>query len=213
MATLQQRLAAVLATIKAELALKAADSRVDVISNFASPNAGGFVVGQFYDNSFRGAASSTLAGAANRMDLAPFYASAPLKIDQIGAAVSTAVTGALFKIVIYSAGQDGWPDQLLLETADISAAVTGYAFETVNFTFARGTQYWVGIRQSSTATFRTVNVSSAVNLGLTSSAAANYATILRRTLAYATAAPQTWNFVNSDRVANVTPPSIRFRAA
>lgn len=63
------------------------------------------------------------------------------------------------------------------------------------------------------STLRSINVSSAVNLGLTSSTATNYATILRRTVTFATAAPDPWNFTNSDRVAGTTPPSIRFRAA
>lgn len=189
------------------------NARLGCISNFASPNAGGVVSGQYYDNSFQGTASSTLAGAANRIDLAPYYTSVQLPIDQIGCSVSTAVAGALFKIVIYSADSNGWPDALLYESTDLSGAATGYAFEAVSFTFSSGVQYWVGVRHSSTCTLRTINVSSAVNLGLTSSTAANYATILRRTLTYATAAPSTWSFVNSDRVANVTPPSIRFRAA
>lgn len=48
---------------------------------------------------------------------------------------------------------------------------------------------------------------------MSESSASNYATILRRTLTYATAATDPFVFTNSDRTANVTPPSIRFRAA
>jgi hypothetical protein len=36
---------------------------------------------------------------------------------------------------------------------------------------------------------------------------------LRRTLAFATPLPQNWGFLLADRVANITPPSIRMRAA
>ena len=189
------------------------NDRLNTISNFASPNAGGVVIGQYYDNSFQGTASSTLIGAANRIDLAPYYTSVPLDIDQLGVAVSTAVASSTIKIVIYSSDSSGWPNTLLYETAALSTAATGYVFESLTFSFSSGVQYWVGVRHSSTATLRTINVSSAVNLGLTSSTAANYATVLRRTLTYATAATSPWNFVNSDRVANITPPSIRFRAA
>jgi len=189
------------------------NDRLNTISNFASPNAGGVVTGQYYDNSFQGTASSTLIGAANRIELAPYYTSVPLSINQIGVAVSTAVASSTVKIVIYSSDSNGWPNTLLYETAALSTAATGYVFESLTFSFSSGVQYWVGVRHSSTATLRTINVSSAVNLGLTSSTAANYATVLRRTLTYATAATSPWNFVNSDRVANITPPSIRFRAA
>jgi hypothetical protein len=188
-------------------------ARLGTISNFASPNAGGVVSGQYYDNSFQGTAASTLSGAANRIDLAPYYTSVPLAINQIGVAVSTGVSGATIKIVIYSSDADGWPDRLLYETAALSAASSGYVYESLSFTFASGVQYWVGVRHSSTATLRTINVSSAVNLGLTSNTAANYATILRRTLTFATPATDPWSFTNADRTANVTPPSIRFRAA
>jgi hypothetical protein len=187
--------------------------RLNTISNFASPNAGGVVTGQYYDNSFQGTASSTLAGAANRIELAPYYTSVPLSINQIGCNVSTGVASAEIKIVIYSSDANGWPDLLLYESAGIAAATNNaYANVALTFTFSSGVQYWVGVRHSSTATLRTINVSSAVNLGLTSATASNYATVLRRTLTYATAATSPWNFVNSDRVANITPPSIRFRA-
>lgn len=188
------------------------NARLGTISNFASPNAGGIVSGQYYDNSFQGTASSTLAGAANRIDLAPYYTSVTFSIDQIGCSVSTAVAGSLFKIVIYSTNSSGWPDTLLYESGDLSGATATFVGASLSFTFQSGVQYWVGVRHSSTCTLRTINVSSAVNLGLTSSTAANYATILRRTLTYATPATSPWNFTNSDRVANVTPPSIRFRA-
>lgn len=187
--------------------------RLGTISNFASPNAGGVVTGQYYDNAFAGSASGTLAGAADRFDLAPYYTSVPLTIDRIGSSVSTAVAASQFKHQIYDSDASGWPNNLLLETANISGATAAYAFASVSFTFQSGKQYWLGVRHSSTPTLRTIAVASAVNLGLTTSSVANYATILRRTLAYATAAPATFAFTNADRTANVTPPSVRFRAA
>lgn len=192
---------------------KADNSRVDVVSNFASPNAGGVIVGEYYDNSFHGTASTTLAGAADRIDLAPFYTSSDMPIDQIGVAVSTAAASSTVKIVIYESGTDGWPSNLLHETGDIATSSGGYASEGLTFTFLRGKKYWLGVRHSSNPTLRSINLSSAANLGLTSGSAGNYITILRRTLAYATAATDPWAFVSADRTGNVAPPSIRFRAA
>ncbi len=187
--------------------------RLGVIGGFCSPNAGGVVTGQYYDNCFQGSASGTLAGAANRWDMAPYFTSVPLSIDRIGVSCSTGVASALAKIVIYSSTSAGWPDVLLYASADLDCATSTFREATLSFTFSSGTQYWLGVRSSSTATLRTVAVASAVNLGLTSNTAANYATILRRTLTYATAATDPYVFTNADRTANVTPPSIRFRAA
>ena len=190
------------------------DLRISTISNFASPNGGGVVIGQYYDNSFQGTAGVTLAGAANRIELAPYYTSTRLRIDQIGVAVSTQGAGVLGRVVIYGSDSDGWPNALLYEgDSDLDFGSTGYKSHTLDFTFDSGRQYWLGIRCSGIATIRAVNVSSAVNLGLSNSIASNYATLLRRTVTFANPAPDPWVFTNSDRISNVGPPSIRFRAA
>jgi len=190
------------------------NKRISTISNFASPNAGGVIVGQFYDNSFQGTASSTLAGAANRVDLAPFYTSQRLRVDQIGVSVSTAVASALGRIVIYASDDTGWPSEKVYEGAsNLDFGSTGYKFHTLDFSFDSGRQYWVGVLQSSTATLRTIGLGSAVNLGVNGSNGANYFTVLRRTHTFANLLPADWGFLAADRVANVTPPSIRFRAA
>ena len=187
--------------------------RISCISNFASPNAGGIVVGNYYDNCFQGSASGALAGAANRITLAPFYTSDHLPIDIIGVLVSTAVAAALGKIVIYASGADNWPDALLFESGNLDFGTTGFKSEALSFTFDAGRQYWLGIRESSTATLRTVAVASAVNLGVGGATGTSYYTVLRRTLTFANPAPANWGFTKNDLVANVTPPSIRMRAA
>lgn len=187
--------------------------RLSVISNFASPNAGGVVIGQYYDNAFHASGAATLAGAANRIDLSPFYTSAPMTIDQIGVAVSTGAAAAQGKVVIYASGATGWPSTLFFESGALDFATTGFKSETLDFTFQSGTQYWVGVRHSSTATLRAVAIASSPNIGLLTSAATTYGTVLRRTLTFADPAPAVWNFVNGDRVAAINPTSIRFRAA
>lgn len=192
--------------------MAAISDRLNVVGGFASTNVASFVAGQYYDNSLHAATPTALAGAAGQIDLAPYFTNKDLTIDRIGCGVSAAVAGALFKIVIYSSSTAGWPDAKLYESADLSAATATFAEATLSFTFVRGTQYWVGIRKSSTAAFRTVPTSSTPSLGLLNNNATIYASILRRTLTYTTAAPAIWGFVNADRVANVTPPSIRFRA-
>ena len=190
------------------------NNRISTISNFASPNAGGIIVGEYYDNAFQGTASGALAGVDNRVDMAPFYTSERLRIDMIGTPVSTAVAGALGKCFIYASGDDNWPSELLFEgDSDLLFSSTGYKGHAIDFTFDSGRQYWLGVRHSSTATLRTINGNSAVNLGIAGVAGTSYYTVIRRTIAYATPLPASWNFAPSDRAANITPPSIRMRAA
>lgn len=186
--------------------------RIACISNFASPNAGGVIAGQFYDNAFQGTASSTLAMAAGRIDLAPYYTSQPLTIDQIGVAVTTANAGAA-RCVIYTAGDNGWPDALALSVDIQDTGSTGYRSGSVNFTFDSGRQYWLGVHTAGTPTIRAINVSSAVNLGVNGSAGNHYFTVLRRVVTYANGAPELWEFAASNRTANIAPPSIRMRSA
>lgn len=186
--------------------------RIATISNFASPNAGGNVVGSFYDNSFQGTNASTLASAANRISLAPFYTSAPLYVDQIGVAVSTAGAGAA-RCLIYDSDADGWPDNLLLSPDILDTGTTGYRYADMGFQFDTGRQYWLGVHTAGTPTLRSINTSSAVNLGVNGNSGTNYFTVLRRTVTYASGAPSVWGFLSSDRVAGVTPFSIRMRAA
>jgi len=190
------------------------NNRITTISNFASPNGGGIVSGQYYDNSFHGAASGALAGVAGRLDMAPFYTSHPMRISELGVSVSTAAAGALVRCFIYASGDDGWPSALLYEgDTDLSASTIAFVAHSLDFTFDSGRTYWVGVRHSSTAALRTVVASSAANLGLATAAGNTYFTVLRRTLAFATPLPQNWGFLLADRVANITPPSIRMRAA
>lgn len=187
-------------------------ARVSVISNFASPNAGGLVVGAFYDNSFQGTGAAIITGVGNRVELAPYYTSTVFTADQLGVNVTTITAGALGRIVVYGSDADGWPSTQLFEGAtSIDMGVLGYRFHAEDFVFQRGTQYWVGILTSSTARYSGVNVSSAVNLGLTASNGTTYATILRRTITYASGTPATWVYNNAERIANAAPPSIRLR--
>ena len=185
--------------------------RLNIISNFASPNAGGIVPGRFYDNNFHGQLA-TMSVSNNRIELAPYYTSATFPIDQIGFAVSTAQPTSSVRALVYRAGPDGWPDELVLETGDIDTTGAGYKFEAVNFTFLSGVQYWVGFHSIGGATVRAINPSVAVNLGLTSAAGTAYCSVIRKTVTYASGAPSPWVFNGTDLI-NGSVASVRFRAA
>jgi hypothetical protein len=190
------------------------NNRISTISNFASPNAGGVIVGQYYDNAFHSAGSATLAGAAGRLDLLPFYTSVPLRIDELGVSVSTAVTSALGRCCIYSSDADGWPDQLLYEGgSNLDFGTTGFKAHSLNFLFDSGRQYWLGCMHSSTATLRSIPLTSAVNLGLNTNNGTNYNSAIRRSLTFGNPLPSSWGFTASDLVVAFSVNSIRMRAA
>jgi hypothetical protein len=188
-------------------------ARVGVISNFASPNAGGIVIGQIYDNSFQGTSAATVVGVANRIELAPYYTSSAFTADRLGVRVTMVTAGGLGRILVYGSSADGWPDALLFQgSVDLDmGGTTGFRFHEEDFVFERGKQYWVGIHTNSVARYSGIATSSAVNLGLTSPDSTSYATVLRRTLAFASGAPSSWAYVNADRASNASPPSIRLR--
>ena len=192
--------------------------RISTISNFASPNAGGVIPGRYYDNAFHAGTSSTLVIGANLVHMAPFFTSQVMRLDQLGAAVSTPQAGGGFKCFIYDSDADGWPDQLIhLGASDLPTDVNAYVFHPVNILLDSGRQYWVGTHGNAlvgAARVRSMNTLSAVNLGLTSSTNTTYATVIRATRDYANLPmPAQWTFTAGHLTANVTPPSIRMRAA
>jgi hypothetical protein len=97
-----------------------------------------------------GAATVTVAGVANRMNIYPFIPKFDFTADRLGVNVATAVAGALGKIVVYEADEQGRPAGRITETGlDFSAV--GAKEATVAVSFKKGKQYWIGMRHSSTA--------------------------------------------------------------
>ena len=190
-----------------------APAEVAIIANFASPNAGGYIPGQFYDNAFHAVPPQNLAGAADRVEMSPFFVSENVTIDSLGIAVATADAGSLFRCFVYDSNSQGWPDQLLYEgNDDLSGASPGYVGHTLDFSFNTGIKYWLGVRYSSNTTIRGIPLSSSPNFGLSSGPSNAYRTKVLRTISFATALPQSWEFQASNLATGICP-SIRFRAA
>jgi Protein of unknown function (DUF2793) len=144
-----------------------------------------------------GAATGTLAGAANRMDVFPFIPRDDLALDRLAVNVTTLIAGALGKIVVYSADATGRPASLLLETADLDFSTAGVKAAAVALTLRRGITYWLGIRHSSTATLSAWASTATPDLN-GGSPVTTARKVLRRTLAYATAAPASWGYLASE---------------
>ena len=145
-----------------------------------------------------GGATSTLTGAAGRVDLFPFVSSADLSVDALGVNCTTAVAAALCKLVVYEALPSGQPGGLLLETGTADLSTVGNKVLTASLTLYRGRTYWLGVRHSSTAALSAwaLQATPDINGGTTMVTTARKT--LRRTVTFTTAAPATWTFVSSE---------------
>jgi hypothetical protein len=111
--------------------------------------------------------------------------------------VTTAVAGALGKIVVYEADEQGGPAGRITETGDLDFSAVGAKEATIAVPFKKGKQYWIGIRHSSAAVISHWQAYTSPDLDLTAIATSPNKT-LQRTLAYTTAAPATWGYVPTE---------------
>ncbi len=155
---------------------------------------------------------ASLAGVANRMDIFPVFIRRDMTVVSLGVLCSTAVASALGKIVIYSSNPtDHKPDALLRETATLDFGTTGFKSTTISaLALTKGQLIWVGIRHSSTAAINTHQLYAAMSLDDGATPTSSVLKVLRRTLAFATAAPSTWGWVATEAT-SATPPAIYFR--
>lgn len=170
------------------------------------------IVGRFYGIGRNNSAYTNAAGVANRFDMTPWFCSATIRVDLLGIECTTAVASALGKIVVYAADPDtDVPTSLISESADLDFSTTGFKSQAVNILFEAGKWYWLGVRSSSTATLRVLAGGSAYSIGQASGSATSITSGVRRSLAYATAAPDPFGFVAAD-LTNISGPAVVMRA-
>jgi len=145
-----------------------------------------------------GGSIGTLTGAAGRVDLFPYVARADALIDRLIVNCTTLAAGALGKIVVYSADASGRPDALVLETGDLDLGSLGTKSATVSWTQRQGRTYWIGFRNSATATISAWGLSATPDLNGGTAIATTARKVLRRTSTYATAAPTTWGYLGTE---------------
>jgi hypothetical protein len=141
------------------------------------------------------ASATTLAGAANRLEMFLFpSARYSIAIDQLAVEVTTLIASAKCKVAVYSATADGWPDSLLATSAELDLGSTGTKTASISLTLSANTPYWIGVHHSSTATLRALNSTSFTPLGLGTSGSAGVdgSAIRRTSVTYATGFPSSW---------------------
>lgn len=144
-----------------------------------------------------GAATTTLAGAAGRVDLFPFAARGDIAVTGVAINVTTLVASALAKVVVYDSDTLGRPNALITETADMDCGTAGVRTATASFTLRQGKTYWLGIRHSSTATLSAWASSATPDIN-GGTPVTTLRKVVRRTLAYATPATSTWGWSSAE---------------
>ncbi len=152
-----------------------------------------------------GGATGTLAGAAGRIDLFPFTPRADLTIDRLALNCTTAVAGALARLLIYTSDANGRPDALLLETPDLDLGTTGVKLATVAIALRQGRTLWLGTRHSANATTSAWPLTATPDLNGGTAPVTTARKVLRRTVAWATPAPATWGFTATEIAATAAP--------
>jgi hypothetical protein len=112
--------------------------------------------------------------------------------------VTAAVAAAQGRIVLYSAGANGLPDQLLLEGGTLDFATTGVKTEAITArTLWQGRPVWLGIRHSAAVTLSgwAGTATPDLNGGTPVTTARK---VLRKTVAFATPAPTTWTYLAAE---------------
>ena len=144
--------------------------------------------GSYFDQAINAVAKSTIAAAANRIDLIPFVPGVAVTLQTIGIEVSTAVASAQARVGVY-ADVGGLPDALLADSDLLDCSATGVKLGSVALTLAAGVRYWLAVHSSSTQTYRGVPVAALLSLGVPAAGGTTSYTLWRSTSTFASGLP------------------------
>lgn len=172
--------------------------------------AAGVGSGAFILPTINATALSTIAGNNNRFEAVPFIPARDLTINQLALEVTTLVAASLFRLGLYADNGSAAPGSLLVGTAELSSASTGYKDEVITSrTLSAGELYWLVVLSSSTQTYRGVALAGAYAFGAPGSGTALFTT-QRGTSTFAGGLPST---APACTPTNAVVPAVRLRLA
>ncbi len=151
-----------------------------------------FVTGRRYDNGVLASASDASAFiGADRIITYPVMYARDFAISSIGVRVTAAGAGGLVRLGVYSAGANGFPSTLLMDSgSDISLTTTGEKMVSAVFTFLAGVTYWECVKDSGGAgTLAAHQLGSSYSFGYATPSTASPFTRLVGAQTFATAMP------------------------
>jgi len=153
---------------------------------------------------------TTLASAANRVDITPFVPRVGFTIDQIGMSVSTGAAGLACGL-IFDADAAGRPTTLLAQGANVDTTAAATVLGAVAFTFRAGKLYYVGNWTQAACTLRCGQTYVQVPLSWTNAATPARQAALRRVQAWGGAATN-WVYASTQHT-SVSAPFVIMRVA
>lgn len=169
--------------------LRAADDAIDLRLDVAEGWGWPLPAGSYFDQALNAVAKSTIAGAANRLDLMPYLGDGKT-LQSIGLEVTTGVASAQARVGIY-ADAAGLPAALLADSGVLDCSTTGVKSGAVSITLAVGVRYWLAVLSSSTQTYRGVPVAALQSLGIPAAGGTTVFTLRRATQTFASGLPST----------------------
>lgn len=172
--------------------------------------------GRYYDNMLGGAAQNTAwTAVANEFNVFPFYVSNDVTLDRLAVYTQNSVAGAQMKLVVYeSHPTTGNPDVLLHETAALDTPTQNTLVTAiVSLALTGGRVYWLGTRHSAGNAITGTGFVTARNIGGETAPVGPKCTILQRSLAFASAAPNPYAEVSTDRQTGLGVPNVLVRVA
>lgn len=180
----------------------------------ATPNFDLYIPGLYYDAAFSGSLTSAVTtGTADTIDLAPFFVTSDLFVNEFALGVVTGVAATNARVVIYTADSTLRPDRKVYESVNLSTATSATSPAiAAAFTFIANQLYWIGVHYSGAPTLRGIRDYCCVNLGYSAGAWNTGGNLAARKTVTFGSAPAAWSFTTAD-LTSVAAPSVRFRVA
>lgn len=146
--------------------------------------------GSQFDLAVNAGARSTIAQAANRLDLMLFVPAQDVTVNGFALEVSTLIAASNARIGVFGSLANGRPGALVDGSGLLDCATTGVKSwtPTAPIKFLKGGVYWIGVLASATQTLRGIAVASLTPLGSAASGTA-LPTVRRLTQTFASGLP------------------------
>lgn len=102
----------------------------------------GYTTGRYYIGWPFNAGPVNQTTIADRLRTSALFISKDVRIDRIGVQVQTAQATASTRLGIYESGDDGFPDNLLLDAGTIDSSTTGFKEITIDQVLRGPRIYW-----------------------------------------------------------------------
>ena len=143
-------------------------------------------------------AAGSIGFLTDKIRIAPFELAAPMSIDQLSIRVfaTSASSGRLLRIAIYSSDADGWPSSLLQVTGDLSGETAGLvAADIVPLDLEAGQVYWAGVQVNANYNLLGFNSGTILSAALD---AGQPALSLEKSGTWAGGPPEAWAYSSAD---------------